>query len=272
MRSRWLAALFIAPTLGLLSTFASAETEIPVSCSFSANGGYFLSGVFNDPYSSDRLARKGFGLGTGCRYIHHRFRVGLAWQFYNGTFRIDHAEPGLNGSFSFNEVGVKEKLDFAFILGKAEIGLTAGREKTVTSRLKVEDLHIDAGGGWLNLGLFATRQMLSRVDLTIWEVGLNTAFPLNRNFSFTFDLLWQKYDVDLRIDFREYGQEVLQLLDYDVNKKKMIDISQSLFYLTPGAKWCNNDKNFCASLAVPWGVFNSDAWSLGGVVGMEWKF
>ena len=293
MKSRGLMALVIASMLGLFSTFAFAEkaaakagqakkvknTKVenktteksPMSLSLYSKGSYYMVGAFWDPYFSDRLVRSGLSLGVGCHYTGKYFRIGAGRELYKGTFAIGHEEPLLNGSFYFDEVGVKTWINTALILNGIEIGFTAGVEKTDTSALKINDLYIDLGSGWLNLKSFAAETLLSKVDFTIWEAGLDTVFPLNRNFSLTFGLLWQQYDANMHIDFDMYGQGVLQYFNYSLDNKKEVDISQSLFYLTPGIKWCKG-KKVCASVVIPWGIFNSDAWSLGGVAGVEYTF
>ena len=75
----------------------------------------------------------------------------------------------------------------------------------------------------------------------------------------------------MQIDFDMYARDVFTFFNYDVDNIKEVDVSQSLFYLTPGIKWCKG-KKVCASVTIPWGVFNSDAWALGGTAGLELKF
>ena len=291
MKSRGLMAFVIASILGLFSTFAFAEGAAPknegqkkkakiehkpaetppMSCAIYSKGSYYMVGVFWDPYFSDRLVRSGFSLGLGCYYTRNHFRLGAGREFYRGTFTIGHEEPLLNGSLYFDEIGVKTWINTALVFNSVEIGLTAGVEKTDTSELKVKDLYADLGSGWINLGLFASETLLSKVDLTIWEAGLDTVIPLNRNFSLTLGALWQVYDVNMQIDFDMYARDVFTFFNYDVDNIKEVDVSQSLFYLTPGIKWCKG-KKVCASVTIPWGVFNSDAWALGGTAGLELKF
>lgn len=291
MSNRGLTGLVLVLVLGLFTTPAFAQNSkkspsqgqytgrkthkyhrvSPVSLSFYAQGSYYLVGSFFDPYNSDRLVRSGLGLGVGCYYRSHGLQLGTGWEFYDGSFKINHIEPGLNGSLYFEEIGVKPWVNAALNFGGVQIGLTAGLEKTKTSTLNVKDLYIDPGFGWLNLGMFASEQVLSKVDLKVWELALDARFQSSRHLSFTFGLLWQKYQGAMQIDFAMYGKEVLKFLNYDVdNVIKKVDISTNSFFLTPGVRWCG--KHLCASLTIPWGVFGSDTWSLGGITGLEWTF
>lgn len=283
MNNRALATLAMAIVLGLFTTPASAQkkakeehksSNIPVaSCDLYSKGTYLIGSFDSKKFdTTDRFTRKGLVLGTGC-YLHNRskFSLGLGAEFYLGNIHFEHEETILKGSFSYLETGFKQWIKAALALHRVHIGLGAGVQITRSSRFGLNSLQVNLGGDWFDLTEFGAEHLTSKGKLQIWEIGLDTSFPFNRNLSFTFGLLWQRYLVNAHFDFDMEAKEIFEALHYDINSVKQ-DFNQSVdfFYITPGAEWCG--KNVCASLIVPWGVFVSKAWSWGSALEIKLKF
>lgn len=291
MKNRGLAALIVALVLMLFvdPTFAEEAKEpkaendkkpemvhkpyrTPTAwCSLYSKLMY-LTGEFSGSDRADRFVREGLKLGASCNYNNNsRLTLGVGTEFYLGKFHLNHAEDGLQASVSYLEAGFKEWLSATLDLHPIKIVAIAGLERTNSSGFTVNSLQVDFGGGWYNFKKFAEEHLSSSGELEIWEAGLNVEFPFRRKFSLTFGGLWQRYEVTVRVRLDAEGKRVLEALEYDVSKvERDFKRSRNFFYLTPGAKWCG--EKLCASLVVPWGVFQADKWSWGLALGAELQF
>ncbi len=283
MKRRGLVVSVVALILGLSAVPAFAQpakkepavhksARIPVASCDLYSKWVYITGSFSGYSNSDHFTRDGMGIGAGCYYQNHsRLSLGIGAEVYAGDFDIEHEEYVLKGSFSYLELGFKEWVRTALDLHHVSIGLEAGVEKTGSKGLGVNDLHANFGGGWLDLTEFAADHLISRGSLEVWEAGVDVGFPFNRDFSLTFGLLWQRYNVSAHIDFDMEGRDTLIALHQNPDGIKK-DYSQSVdfFYLTPGAKWCV--RRVWAALVIPWVVVTEQAWVGGTVLQVEWKF
>ena len=232
----------------------------------------YLAGEFSGSTRADRFVRDGLKLGVNCNYNNDsRLTLGVGAEVYAGKFHLTHEEDVLRASISFLETGFKEWVSATLDLHPIKIGAIVGVERTNSNRFSVDSLEVDLGTGYLSFKDFASQHLSSNGELEIWEAGLNVEFPFQRKFSLTFGGLWQRYSVAVRVKLDQEGTRLLEALEYDTAKiNRDFNRSRNFFYLTPGARWCG--ERLCVSLVVPWGVFQSDQWSWGAMLGAELQF
>ena len=234
----------------------------------------YLTGEFSGSDRTDRFVRDGLKIGASCNYNNNsRLSLGIGAEFYIGKFHLDHEEDRLRASASYLEMGFKEWGSLTLDLHPIKIRAVAGVERTNSGNFTLNSMLVDLEGNndWLDVKNFAKDHLSSSGDLEIWEAGAEVEFPFRRRVSFTFGGLWQRYDVNVGVKLDAEGKRVLEAFEYDVSKvDRQFKRSRNFFYLTPGAKRCG--EKLCASLVVPWGVFQSDKWSWGLVLGTEMQF
>ncbi len=254
---------------------AKHKRSFPVaSCSFNSKG-MILRGAFKEDGNNDQFSRTGFFLGMGCQ-IHKRspFSVGLGWGFYMGNFNLDHEEGLLRGNFSYLEIGLKQWLRFGLDLKVVNIGLELGVQQTNSSSFQVNNFELKFDGednGSLNLTDFAKAHLISSGELEVWDLGLDSSFPIGKKLSLTFGLLWQRWLISARIGLDHEALKTLEVLNVATDTVEQ-DFHRTVhfFYFTPGIKWCQ--AGLCAALTVPWATFNTERWSWGTSLELKYRF
>lgn len=243
------------------------------SCGLYTNLTY-LTGEFNDSNSADHFVRNGWNLGAKCVYNNRsRLSIGLGAQFYVGKFLLNHDDDSLKASVSYLEMGFKEWVSATLNFHDVKLTGLFGMTKTASSRFRISSLQVNFADDWLDFKNFASEHLSSEGDLGILEAGLEARFPFHRNFSVTFGVLWQRYSVVVSAKLDDEAKRVLEAFEYDVTKvEKDFKHSANFFYMTPGIRWCRKNEKWCASAAVPWGVFTADKWLWGAVLGTEKQF
>jgi len=241
------------------------------SCGLYLAGSYMI-GEFSPSDGNDHLTREGMGTGVTCNYGNHRSRFGFAagLESYLGRFLLRHEEDNLKGSASYAEMGFKGWLKLLFDLYPVKLGLLLGLEQTHSSRFHVDSLQVDFGSGWFDVRDIAAEHLTSNGELDILEAGLEAKFPLYKNLSITFAVLWQRFHGSVKVKLDSEGKRFLEALYYDADKvNREFEYSTNFIYLTPGLKWCR--KKLCASLGLDWGIFKEErySWGLKLVVGRK---
>jgi len=224
-----------------------------------------LEGMYRQAqHISDQFTNTEFGIGIDCGYLRGG-RVGLEFglELASGDIFIIHEDDFLAGSLSAPQVSVKGSLGLTVLsLGRFDLTLRGGFRKSSPMRMSIEEMRIKHDGGMLNLTSFARFHTKVMGSLLILEAGTRARFRISKSLSILLDAMWQRYNINIKVDLDEYAQEVTMVVGSII--VETLDLNRALDFAlaTPAVEFCFGH-SICASASIPLAIMGEDRWLRG---------